>query len=318
MATDGAPPRQGLAAAPSMTGGAGYPSASPLWQTCFGGEGAWRPGGARGDAGARAGHRVTMVIDKGTPLGYFLDLLDVAAPHMRFWKLAFGSALLYEPEQVRARVERARQRGVEVYAGGTLLEIARTMGDAGATLEQMARLGLRWVEISDGTFPLTADRRAALIGQALDRGFAVITEVGSKDPSHRFMPEAAAAQVEADLDAGACFVLVEARDSGQGIGVYDPQGRLDRRVWQALWERLSRPDRVIWEAPRAEQQRELLSLLGPDVNLGNVQVGDVLTLASMRWGLRSDTIRVWTAGRDGSTGDGQAGRRRVDGALRQG
>ena len=301
MAMDGVPRRGEPAAAPSsMMGVPAYPSASLLWHTVFGREGAWRPEAATGGAAEPAGRRVTMVIDKGTPFGYFLDLLEVAAPYIQFWKLAFGSALLYEPEQVRARVERARERGVEVYAGGTLLEIAREMGDVGATLEQMARLGLRWVEISDGTFPLTPDRRAELIRQALDRGFAVITEVGSKDRAQRFVPEAAAAQVESDLDAGASFVLVEARDSGQGIGVYDAQGRLDRAAWQALWERLSRPDRLIWEAPRTDQQRELLILLGPDVNLGNVQVGDVLTLASMRWGLRSDTLRVWAGGRGGA------------------
>lgn len=303
MATDGAPP---------------LPSSNRLWRACFARSGAWRPWAAADGGGRAAGRRVTMVIDKGTPLGYFLELLEVAAPHVTFWKLAFGSAALYAPEQVRRRVERAREAGVEVYAGGTLVEIAREMGDLKTTLEELQRLGFRWVELSDGTFPLSGRRRDELIRRAVDRGFSVVTEVGSKDPGRPLVPEEAAARVEADLEQGACYVLVEARDSGRGVGLYDEQGRLRRKAWEALFRRLRRPDRVIWEAPHPEQQRELLLLLGPAVNLGNVQVGDVLTLAAMRWGLRSDTLRVWAAaGGDGGPEAGAAGPGRVDGPLRQ-
>ncbi|MBE3598617.1 MAG: phosphosulfolactate synthase [Limnochordaceae bacterium] len=238
---------------------------------------------------------MTMVIDKGVPPAYFLDLLEMAAPHVQLWKLAFASALLYRPDAVLAKVEAGRAMGVEVYAGGTLLELSRVLGDPEEVLVHLKRLGFAWVEVSNGTFDLGADERLALIASAREQGFRVLTEVGSKDPGRPFRPEDAAEQVELDLDAGAEWVIIEARDSGRGVGIFDEEGRLRVAEWQRLAQLLSRPSRVIWEAPRVEQQRELLLRLGPDAGLGNVQVGDVLTLAAMRWGLRADTLRPWAA-----------------------
>ncbi|MEW6045191.1 MAG: phosphosulfolactate synthase [Bacillota bacterium] len=284
---------------------------SGLWDSClwYVRDAGWPPR-ARGTDG-QAGSGVTMVIDKGVPPGYFRDLLEVAAPHVQFWKLAFGSTLLYRPEQVAAKVREARSAGVEVYPGGTLLEMARELGQPDAVLDELRRLGFAWVEVSDGTFELSPERRASLIRLAVERGFSVISEVGSKDPARAFVPELAAAQVEADIACGARYVVIEARDTGQGVGVFNEEGRLRLDRWQTFLERLVHPQHVIWEAPRPEQQRELLMLMGPDVGLGNVQVPDIFTLAAMRWGLRADTLKVWAQAANGR-------RARVDGVLRHG
>ena len=259
-------------------------------------------------------HGFTMVIDKGLPPGYFRDLLRVVAPFVDLWKLGFGTVALYRPQVVRQKVRDARRAGVEVYVGGTFLELARVTGQAEAALERFAALELRWVEISDGTFPVEPEQRQALIRDVQARGFEVITEVGSKDPARPFEPARVAEQIARDVEAGARYVLVEGRDSGQGVGIYDEEGRIRRDRVGGLLEALQRLEvdgaRVVWEAPRPAQQKELLLWLGPQVALGNVQVGDVLTLAAMRSGLRSDTLRVWMAA-DGATATvdgGQVGR----------
>ena len=245
----------------------------------------------------------TMVIDKGLPPAGFRDLLRVAAPYVDLWKLGFGTVALYPLPVVREKVRAARAAGVEVYVGGTFLELARRGGRAERALELLQSLGMAWAEVSDGTYPMTADERRRLVGEVRGRGFEVITEVGSKDPRRPFEPQAVAEQIAADLEAGARRVLVEGRDSGEGVGIYDDQGRIrhDRLegVLQAL-ERLGVDARsVVWEAPRPSQQKALLVLLGPEVGLGNVQVGDILTLAAMRRGLRSDTLQAWW-GADGT------------------
>ena len=239
----------------------------------------------------------TMVIDKGLPPGYFRDLLQVAAPFVDLWKLGFGTVALYRPQVVRQKVQDARRAGVEVYVGGTFFELARFTGQAQEALERFGALGFRWVEISDGTYPMEAEQRRTLIREVRARGFEVIAEVGSKDPAHPFEPARVAEQIARDMEAGARYVLVEGRDSGQGIGIYDEDGRIRRDRVIGLLDALERlgVDRscVVWEAPRPAQQKELLLRLGPQVALGNVQVGDILTLAAMRRGLRSDTLRVW-------------------------
>jgi phosphosulfolactate synthase len=48
-------------------------------------------------------------------------------------------------------------------------------------------------------------------------------------------------------------------------------------------------DRVIFEAPRKEQQVWFIDRLGADANLGNVPTTEVIALETLRLGLRADT-----------------------------
>ena len=58
------------------------------------------------------------------------------------------------------------------------------------------------------------------------------------------------------------------------------------------------PDRLIFEAPLKEQQVWFLRFFGMECNLGNVAPGDVLSLETLRLGLRSETVEG--AERDGA------------------
>jgi phosphosulfolactate synthase len=48
----------------------------------------------------------------------------------------------------------------------------------------------------------------------------------------------------------------------------------------------------MFDAPRKEQQVWFIRRFGPEVNLSNVPVGEVLALETLRRGLRSDTLDV--------------------------
>jgi phosphosulfolactate synthase len=50
------------------------------------------------------------------------------------------------------------------------------------------------------------------------------------------------------------------------------------------------PDRLLFEAPTKDLQTQFITLLGPNVNLGNVSLGDVIALETLRLGLRGDTL----------------------------
>lgn len=52
----------------------------------------------------------------------------------------------------------------------------------------------------------------------------------------------------------------------------------------------------MWEAPLKSQQVQLMGLLGADINIGNVAVGDVMSLEALRRGLRSDTFYLGQRG----------------------
>jgi phosphosulfolactate synthase len=50
-------------------------------------------------------------------------------------------------------------------------------------------------------------------------------------------------------------------------------------------------DRVIFEAPNRAQQAWFIHRFGPNVNLGNIRIDDVLGLETLRLGLRADTAQ---------------------------
>ena len=174
------------------------------------------------------------------------------------------------------------------------MEVALLQGVYPQYLTQAKGLGFTAVEISDGTFDIPGQVRSDCIRRALDIGLKVITEVGKKDPAIQIPPAEICDQIASDLATGADKVIIEARESGLGIGIYDEEGLLRMDEMTTLVNCLgdSRGD-VIWEAPLNKQQAELILMCGPNVNLGNVKPNDVLGLEAMRCGLRFETLRQY-------------------------
>jgi phosphosulfolactate synthase len=234
---------------------------------------------------------ITMVIDTGLGLAAMTDALKVVAPYVDHWKLAFGTSALMSADALRHKLELLSENKVLTYPGGTLLEAAIVQQHCRVYMRRARELGFHAVEISDGTIDLSHDRRRRVIDCARDADLIAVTEVGKKDPAHQ--PEAGelAEQALQDLEWGAAWVIVEARESGRGIGIYDDAGALRREFLEELTRRLGdKIDRVIWEAPRKEQQAALVRRFGANVNLGNVAALEALALEALRSGLRYETL----------------------------
>ncbi|MBE3589811.1 MAG: phosphosulfolactate synthase [Firmicutes bacterium] len=246
------------------------------------------PIGGRSAKPRRAG--VTMVIDKGLGLESTRELLSLAGDYIDFIKLGFGTSAFYDAELLRAKIRLIRGHGVHVYPGGTFLEVAELQSATEAFLDRAEALGFDFVEVSDGTLAIAPERRRRIIAAALERGLGVLTEVGKKHPADRQPLEVQRRQVREDLASGARYVIVEARESGVGVGIYDDDGRIDRAALEAF-ETAAPPERLIWEAPLKSQQEALIERFGPNVNLGNIHPQEVLALEALRVGLRGDTLR---------------------------
>lgn len=234
---------------------------------------------------------LTMVIDKGLGLEATRDLLDLGADYIDFLKLGFGTSAFYKESLLREKIRLAKEKQVEIYPGGTFLEVAVFQNRLDSYLERAKELGYTAIEVSDGTIPMTQETRVDAISKALALGFKVITEVGRKDPRDKISNSQLIDEIKADLAYGAFKVIVEGRETGKGIGMFDKKGDI---IWDELEEILSGlPDYdvVMWEAPLKNQQVELIQQFGPNVNLGNIQAGDILALEALRVGLRADTFK---------------------------
>jgi phosphosulfolactate synthase len=100
-----------------------------------------------------------------------------------------------------------------------------------------------------------------------------------------------AEQALQDLAWGAAWVIIEARESGKGIGIYDSHGAVHTEEVALIHERMGvQIERLIWEAPLKNQQTYLIEQFGPNVSLGNIPTGEVLALEALRTGLRFETF----------------------------
>jgi phosphosulfolactate synthase len=156
------------------------------------------------------------------------------------------------------------------------------------------------VEVSDGTIALEPNVKADLIS-SLAREFVVLAEVGSKDVDFIMAPYVWVEQIQRDLDAGAWKVIAEARESGTA-GIYRATGEVRTGLIDEIAHAVS-PDRLIFEAPRREQQVWLLKRFGTECNLGNIAPHDVLSLETLRLGLRSDTVERFALPGRGTSSD---------------
>jgi phosphosulfolactate synthase len=235
---------------------------------------------------------LTMVIDKGLGLTDTKDLMELASDYIDYVKLTFGTSAFYNVRLLRQKIELIKSYGVDIFPGGTFLELALLQGRIVQFLDRARDLGFTGVEISDGTINIDSSTRLNAIRLARAYGFElVVSEVGKKDPRDVPPNYSLWELVNQDLEAGSDVVIVEGRESGEGVVIYDERGNVLEHEVSTIVSHVRAPDRLLWEAPQKKQQQELILRFGPNVNLGNVQPQDVLALEALRVGLRGDTLR---------------------------
>ena len=238
---------------------------------------------------------VTMVIDTGIGVGQMRDCLELAGHCIDQWKFGFGTSAFHPRTVLGEKLALLDAHGVLSLPGGTLLEVALVEQHCRNYMRHAVSLGFSAVEISDGTIALPAFRRRNIIRCARDAGLVPITEVGKKDPRKQPTAIEIAEQVLDDLENGAAWVVMEGRESGRAVGIYDHNGRvIDDTVAAIRGAVGDAAGRLIWEAPLKDQQAYLIRRFGTNVGLGNIHPEQVLAVESLRCRLRFDTMQPVT------------------------
>jgi phosphosulfolactate synthase len=231
---------------------------------------------------------VTHVIDRGLSIAEIEGMVEVAGEFVDIVKLGWGTALA--TRNLERKLACYREHGIPVILGGTLTELAITRGRFEELISWVRELGLQHFEISDGTIQLEHERKLELI-ERLARDFTVLSEVGSKDDTGAITPPYVwVEQMRAELAAGAWKVIAEGREAGTA-GIFRPSGEVREGLIGEIVHEIA-PDRIMFDAPRKDQQVWFVRRFGPEVNLSNVPVGEVLALETLRLGLRSDTLGI--------------------------
>jgi phosphosulfolactate synthase len=237
---------------------------------------------------------ITHVLDRGLSVAEVDGMVEVAGEFVDLVKLGWGTAVA--TGNLAPKLERYRAHDLPVVLGGTLTELAIAQDRLDKFVAWLHELGLEYIEISDGTITLAHDHKLELI-ERLSKEFVVLSEVGSKDDTRIMAPYKWVELIQAELAAGAWKVIAEARESGN-VGIFRHDGEVRMGLIDEIVHAIE-PDKLLFEAPRKDQQVWFVRRFGPNVNLGNIPPEDVLSLETIRLGLRSDTAGAGAVGRAG-------------------
>lgn len=230
---------------------------------------------------------VTMVMDKGLYECAAEGLCRISASTIDYVKLGFGTSIF--SGHLAEKLAIYRKYGVEVYPGGTLFEAFYVRGQLAQYERFVDELGLTTIEISDGSIILDHAEKCRLI-ERFSSKYTVLSEVGSKVAGMEIAVERWVEMMCAELAAGSRFVIAEAREAGN-VGIFDAKGAAREEMISHIAAHVPL-ERILWEAPTKAQQVWFVKQFGANVNLGNIAAEEVISLETIRCGLRGDTFSL--------------------------
>lgn len=231
---------------------------------------------------------LTMVMDKGLSIRQAEDLMSTSSSYIDFVKLGWSTS--YLTPKLNDKISVYQQAGVPVYFGGTLLEVFLIRNSFDEYRKLLDRYKLTHVEVSDGSVELTPEAKRKLIS-TLKNDFFVLSEIGSKDVKKVMAPYLWVENIQGELDAGSSIIITEARESGT-VGIYRETGEVRSGLIDEILHKIP-SYKLLFEAPHRAQQTYFIKELGPNVNLGNIDPGDIIGLETLRLGLRGDTFHTF-------------------------
>jgi phosphosulfolactate synthase len=216
--------------------------------------------------------------------------LEQSAHLMASLKISMACWLVGSEASYRRKIACAREHSVTTVTGGGPFEIAVCLGKLDEYLALAADMGIARIEAGQGftdmaLAPAEVARRAAAFGLELQ------FELGKKHAG-AFGADTVGGLIEqgkAWLDAGAVHLVVEARESAAGVGVFRDDGELNRAAADRLAEAFGL-ERLVFEAPNKPSQFALLRHFGERVALANVRLEELLRVEIFRRGLHSDAF----------------------------
>jgi len=233
---------------------------------------------------------LTSPFDPGYDPGTLISHLEQSSHLISILKISMACWMVANENSTRRKVAAARIRKVPTVTGGGPFEIAVAQGQLPAYLDLCADIGVTRIECGEGFTDLSLPPKD-VVKMAHGRGLEVQFELGKKHTG-AFTSDVVdmwIAQGHRWLDAGALQLVVEARESACGVGLFDECGKLQ----PAFADRFATAfglGTVIFEAPNKPSQFALLEHFGREVHLCNVRLEELLRVEIYRRGIHSDAF----------------------------
>jgi phosphosulfolactate synthase len=213
------------------------------------------------------------------------QFLEVSGIYVDIVKLGWGTAAV--TPNVKDKIALYQSHDIPVSFGGTFFEVCLRQGKLDEFLALVDECDMTCVEISDGTIDMDEDYKLELIRE-LSTKYKVLSEVGSKDDAVVITPSRWIELIGREIEAGAWKVITEGRESGT-VGIYRPNGDVKDGLMEEIRTTFD-TSQILFEAPVKKQQAWFIKMFGTNVNLGNIPPEEVISVETLRLGVRGDTL----------------------------
>lgn len=233
---------------------------------------------------------LTSPFDPGYDPATLESHLEQSSHLIAILKVSMACWMVANEDATRRKVASAVKHRVPTVTGGGPFEIAVAQNCLPAYLDLCADIGFTRIECGEGFTDMPLSARQAL-NMAEARGLEVQFELGKKHTG-AFDSDTAQQLISQGrrwLDAGVRELVVEARESAKGVGLFDDDGSFNG----GLADRFATAfglDIVTFEAPNKPSQFALINHFGPRVRLCNVRLEELLRVEIYRRGLHSDAF----------------------------
>jgi len=233
---------------------------------------------------------LTSPFDPGYDPATLESHLDQSNNLMSILKISMACWLVANETSSRRKIAAAKAHGVPTVTGGGPFEIAVAQGQLEAYLDLCADMGVTRIECGEGFTDLNLEPRE-VVRKIERRDLEAQFELGKKHTG-AFTEDTVAELIDQGnrwLDAGVRQLVVEARESAQGVGLFDNAGCFNASYADCFANAFGF-DLVTFEAPNKPSQFALLNHFGNGVQLCNVRLEELLRVEIYRRGLHSDAF----------------------------
>jgi phosphosulfolactate synthase len=232
----------------------------------------------------------TSPFDPGYDPATLASHLEQSSHLISMLKVSMACWMVAKESATRQKIAAAKKNKVRTTTGGGPFEVAVAQGQLTAYLDLCASMGFDRIECGEGFTDMPLGARD-VVRMANQRGLEVQFELGKKHTG-AFKDETIRELIEQGkrwLDAGAVQLVVEARESARGVGLFDDDGKFNAAYADRFAEAFDHKT-VIFEAPNKPSQFALLDHFGSVVHLCNVRIEELLRVEIYRRGLHSDAF----------------------------
>lgn len=232
----------------------------------------------------------TSPFDPGNDPATVEGHLEQSSHLMSHLKISMACWIVAKESATRRKITAAQRYDVPTVTGGGPFEIAVAQGQLPSYLDLCADIGVSGIECGEGFTDLCMKAKD-VVRMAHERKLEVQFELGKKHGG-TFTHDTVSGLIDQGhrwLDAGATQLVIEARESARGVGLFDEEGGLSLAFADRFVEVFGLR-KVVFEAPTKSEQFALLDYFGPEVHLANVRLEEVLRVEIYRRGLHSDAF----------------------------